>query len=545
VSAKLAGIILVAVLLVGCSSLGGGTDSGVDLSQPGPYRVEIGTTAFSRQLPNGETRTVPVHLWYPARDMTSGTPTQSAAHPLAAGARLPLIVFSHGSGASALDYSFLLSHLASYGFVVAGPDHRDCQRNCTDELRARDQDRRPVDVSMVVDALLAANSGDNPLFHDLVDPDRIGVAGQSFGAWTTLTELANDPRFKAGLAMNPGVINRPTPSPDTLTRPLLLMAGVIDAMAPYAPLAAYFEEIPRTAPDHYLLSVQQAGHEFHEQCIEGFVTIGCRAAMPQPQLQGLAKRVGTAFLLKYVAGKSISEGQFGLHDANPEYAVLKGPAVAPTPRPLPSSASVPEQAAGTVLLQDDLNSTQGGALPTASADPAHYDAGYANGEYEVALKGHASADTPMQAEMTLPGTFQDSTIAVDAELLNPNPSALLQLACRSQGPTSQYRFTFRPATSMFSITRWITLPQLAPDSRPEFLGWSSPAIHPGEATNHVELRCAGTTIEGRINGVTVASIQDNTYVAGQAWIGVAEAAGPNIGGAPTIAHFHNLVVTQQ
>ena len=37
--------------------------------------------------------------------------------------RFPLVVFSHGYGGLRTQSSFLTAHLASWGFVVAAPDH--------------------------------------------------------------------------------------------------------------------------------------------------------------------------------------------------------------------------------------------------------------------------------------------------------------------------------------------------------------------------------------------------------------------------------------
>jgi hypothetical protein len=83
---------------------------------------------------------------------------------------------------------------------------------------------------------------------------------------------------------------------------------------------------------------------------------------------------------------------------------------------------------------------------------------------------------------------------------------------------------------------------------PEYVGMyddRSPSIHGGSETNHVELMCKGTTIEARINGVTVASVSDNTFQSGQFWIAVGESPGgahPDVGAE---ARFSHLVPTQE
>ena len=51
-------------------------------------------------------------------------------------------------------------------------------------------------MAAVLDGLLALDDGDDPVFHNLVDPARVGIAGQSYGGWTTLTVLERDPRLQ-------------------------------------------------------------------------------------------------------------------------------------------------------------------------------------------------------------------------------------------------------------------------------------------------------------------------------------------------------------
>jgi hypothetical protein len=62
----------------------------------------------------------------------------------------------------------------------------------------------------------------------------------------------------------------------------------------------------------------------------------------------------------------------------------------------------------------------------------------------------------------------------------------------------------------------------------------SSAIHRGNVSNRVELRCADDLINARINGEELASVQDGTYRTGTMWIGVS--------GAGVEAYFDNLIV---
>jgi predicted dienelactone hydrolase len=106
--------------------------------------------------------------------------------------------------------TFLMTHLASWGFVVAAPDHLgntfdDMIRLESDEarreahLRARRQ--RPGDLHAVLRALLDEGAGENLL--PPLDPTRVGVLGHSFGGWTALKLPAREPRVGAVCALAP------------------------------------------------------------------------------------------------------------------------------------------------------------------------------------------------------------------------------------------------------------------------------------------------------------------------------------------------------
>jgi len=539
-------IVLVAGMVAACSRLGPGQDD-VDFSQPGPYAVGLARTVFTRTLPNGQTRAVETLIWYPAPK--SGQAPDGAATvrsgiglPVAAGGPFPLIVFSHGAGSSPNNYSKLLTHLASHGFVVAGPEHQDCARQCTRQNFATEAEDRPADASAVLDGLLAANSGDAAIFQHLVDPDRVGMAGQSFGGWTALIVLERDSRFRAGFALTPATFDQPQPEPSKVAKPVLLTAGILDTRVPYALITRFFGDIPASAPDHYLLAVPRAGHEFFDACFDTFVTGGCTASMPHEQLQSLMDHVGTAFLLRYVAGRQVTDAQLGLHDHSDAFVLLNGSspqAALPTPWPL-QDVPKPDVAPGTALVQDDLTAPHSDHLPTTSPDPSRYTAGYVNGAYEMTVNRPAA-----QGEAIVAGSYANASIAVDAALVNPTPSQYLQLACRSQNATAQYRFAFRPATGEYWITRWNSDTRFAQPERMVPYGLLSQAVKPGTATNHIELDCNGTTIAGRINGETVASVRDNTYAAGQMWLAVGETDGGPASGPNPIGRFSNLVVKQE
>jgi predicted dienelactone hydrolase len=95
--------------------------------------------------------------------------------PVAAGARFPVVLFSHGGGrrpGTPLVHRDLLLHLAREGFIVIAPFHPGTERPFVD---------RPRQIHKALDSVLA-----DPRFSEHADPDRIGMMGFSFGGAVTL-----------------------------------------------------------------------------------------------------------------------------------------------------------------------------------------------------------------------------------------------------------------------------------------------------------------------------------------------------------------------
>ncbi len=95
--------------------------------------------------------------------------------PIAAGARFPIVLFSHGGGqrpGTPLAQAGLLLHLARQGFIVVAPFHPATDKPFID---------RPRQMRKALDSLLA-----DPRFSQPADPDRIAMAGFSFGGAVTL-----------------------------------------------------------------------------------------------------------------------------------------------------------------------------------------------------------------------------------------------------------------------------------------------------------------------------------------------------------------------
>jgi predicted dienelactone hydrolase len=161
-------------------------------------------------------RDVPVRLYVPKGD-----------------GPFPIIIFSHGLGGSRQGYAYLGKHWASHGYVVVHLQHKGSDDSVWKESKqrleamrkaARDPANlrnRPLDVRFAIDQMEKLNK--DGTLKGRLDLDRVGMAGHSFGAYTTLAAAGQtffpllgkpvslgEPRIKAAIAMSPNAPARKT-----------------------------------------------------------------------------------------------------------------------------------------------------------------------------------------------------------------------------------------------------------------------------------------------------------------------------------------------
>jgi len=107
-------------------------------------------------------------------------------------AQIPVLLFSHGLASRPEDYAEGLKHLASYGYVVAAPQHPGSDTIWLkamlkglhqDIFDVQDFIQRPKDISYVIDELGRRNAG---FFDGRLNLASVGIAGHSFGGYTAL-----------------------------------------------------------------------------------------------------------------------------------------------------------------------------------------------------------------------------------------------------------------------------------------------------------------------------------------------------------------------
>lgn len=134
------------------------------------------------------------------RKLVQSTPD---AEPLASGSA-GVVVFSHCSNCTRYSSTFIAEQLASWGFVVAAPDHTD--NTLFDELAGTSVGvsaaflaTRGDDLGRVIDAIAADDVPE--LLRGRIDGERLGVMGHSFGSVTAGWVTERDERVRATVAI--------------------------------------------------------------------------------------------------------------------------------------------------------------------------------------------------------------------------------------------------------------------------------------------------------------------------------------------------------
>jgi predicted dienelactone hydrolase len=283
-------------------------------SKRGPFPVGVRTVTFEdtgRKKLDGSPRILVTEIWYPATQASRGgagtiydiktyfTEEQQAAlgevpvletdavrdAPIARShGPFPLVMFSHGQAALRWQSTYLTVLLASHGYVVASPDHeggtlfdvvRGQLAGVTDGL-----DNRPLDLKYLVNRLSRMPKGD--ALESMVDVDRLGVAGHSFGALTAMRATVYDERVKAICPQAPvtsdlAYVGHSNPPPV----PMMLQGAKLDRTLPYDEntLPAY----DSAKGPKWLLAFETGGHfTFSDLCQFDLASLADRVKLDIP-----------------------------------------------------------------------------------------------------------------------------------------------------------------------------------------------------------------------------------------------------------------------
>jgi len=232
----------------------GQSQSGYNPVQPGPYSVS--TLEFPDLVDKSRNnRSVPLKIHFPNT-----------------GENLPIVVISHGAGATWDANIYQAQHLASHGYLAICPRHVDSDFERKNHLMSRAGGNmrqmeavhymttdsravleRPKDISFAINQAIQWNQSLNQLKGRL-NTSKVAVMGHSFGAYTTLVCCGarpaldylkpkvgsgkgvyggdlSDSRITFGLALSPqgpGSTFFGKDSYRTINRPLIMMTGSKD-----------------------------------------------------------------------------------------------------------------------------------------------------------------------------------------------------------------------------------------------------------------------------------------------------------------------------
>ena len=231
----------------------------------GPYDVGVTTITI-----NADTdRPLTVDVWFPVADAgdaplhqytlipgvfyESPVAVTASADQIAPDGPYPLVVYSHGSGGLRYIASYYTEAIASYGYVVAAPDHAG--NTAADRLLGAEAEfdvtalNRPNDIQATINSMLDPTSADTVGFVAAVDPEQIAVTGHSFGGFSSLAiaggyenpldSFLADDRVDAIIPLAPATGDGTRLMADTglesIGIPMLVMVGTNDQTTPVDP----------------------------------------------------------------------------------------------------------------------------------------------------------------------------------------------------------------------------------------------------------------------------------------------------------------------
>jgi predicted dienelactone hydrolase len=234
------------------------------VDHPGPNQVGVTTITVTDVARD---RALRVYVWFPIDDPGAAPPyvydfgdgIRSYPSPMAVSAppssmstdgQSPLVVISHGHRAKGFDFAGYAEELASYGYVVAAPNHLgDSSLDPPRVVTSTAQDRldRPQDVSALITAMLDVNNNETAAFAAHIDPGKIAVMGHSRGGFTAFAVVAGyandqgetkpDPRVKAIIALASGADPKLFSDAQlaAIKVPTMMISGTNDNVAPIKP----------------------------------------------------------------------------------------------------------------------------------------------------------------------------------------------------------------------------------------------------------------------------------------------------------------------
>ena len=262
-------VIAVGVTLVISSCSGPTASTGSNFAKPGPYAVGLVTLDLGSAGALGDRQAT---VFYPADasrlggharlSYTLGAPLPPAlvaivpakynstvtvdaftGAPGSSKGPFPVVLFSHGFGASRLYYSHLLAGIASWGFVVVSADYLE-RGLLAQATHSSVPDTPSRDLTTMFSSLATTEEASamptSPLYRS-VDAHKVAAVGHSAGGQTAFDAL-NDPRVSTAVGWAPV-----GPSGPPSHKPVMIIGEQEDVALTPATLSREFARFPGSA----------------------------------------------------------------------------------------------------------------------------------------------------------------------------------------------------------------------------------------------------------------------------------------------------------
>ena len=165
----------------------------------------------------------------------------------------PVVLFSHGFGATRLFYSHLLRGIASWGFVVVSADYLE-RGLLAQATHSTVPDTPALDLQVMFESLDVTELGSadpgSPLYR-IVNPNKVAALGHSAGGQTAFDALT-DPRIATAVGWAPVGPSQPVPR-----KPVMIIGEQGDiALTP----ATLTKEFHHFSGDTTLVEISGTGH---------------------------------------------------------------------------------------------------------------------------------------------------------------------------------------------------------------------------------------------------------------------------------------------
>lgn len=162
----------------------------------------------------------------------------------------PLVLFAHGFGGWRDQSTFLTTHLASWGFVVASPDF--LERGLAAQLGAP-----PANPRTEPDILAATVAATRAALPKVVRGGKYAIVGHSAGGGTAISASTN-PQVLTYVALSAGPFGvNGAPAPKPAAKPSMYITGRQDGIAELSRVSAAYRTVP---PPKRFVVIDGSGH---------------------------------------------------------------------------------------------------------------------------------------------------------------------------------------------------------------------------------------------------------------------------------------------